>query len=349
MASASLPLISIVINNYNYADFIGDAIRSALAQDYPEVEVIVVDDGSKDHSREVIRGLGDRIIPVFKENGGQASAHNAGFRVCSGSVIIFLDSDDVLYPTTASRVAKCFMRNPTLAKVQYRLTVVDAGLNPRGDTKPPADQRMLNGDVLSHIIRFGKPPAPPTSGNAFAMAALNQIMPIPERAGDMPLDPDLYLKLAIALCGPVLSIEGTPGGMYRVHGRNDSLPESQRAPDPASTYRRRIIWRLEAHRHVHRLASELGIENFPKDATDVLDANFAYTRLRSLRRDPAHHPLKRDRIWRLIGHIALAGILDPQRGSLAKLSWIIEEGRKVLKRKHGGLRRSAVQFTRRAV
>jgi len=70
--------VSIIIDNYNYGRFLGEAIDSALAQTYPHVEVIVVDDGSTDNSREVIAKYGDRIIPVLKENGGQASAFNAG-------------------------------------------------------------------------------------------------------------------------------------------------------------------------------------------------------------------------------------------------------------------------------
>jgi glycosyltransferase involved in cell wall biosynthesis len=68
------PLVSIIINNYNYGRFLPDAIASALRQTYERVEVLVVDDGSTDHSREVMTSYGDQIIPILKENGGQASA-----------------------------------------------------------------------------------------------------------------------------------------------------------------------------------------------------------------------------------------------------------------------------------
>ena len=61
------PLVSIVVNNYNYARFLRDAVMSALAQTYPRVEVIVVDDGSTDESREVIASFGDSVVPVLKE------------------------------------------------------------------------------------------------------------------------------------------------------------------------------------------------------------------------------------------------------------------------------------------
>lgn len=92
------PLVSIIINNYNYGRFLQESIRSALGQDYEKVEVIVVDDGSTDNSRQIIESKGNTITAVLKPNGGQASAYNAGFKVCHGELVIFLDSDDTLFP-----------------------------------------------------------------------------------------------------------------------------------------------------------------------------------------------------------------------------------------------------------
>ena len=114
-------LVSIVISNYNYGRFLGEAIDSALNQTYPHTEVIVVDDGSTDNSREIIESYGDRIIAVLKDNGGQASACNAGFRASRGEVVIFLDADDVLLPDTVRRVVAAFQAHPGAVKVQYRL------------------------------------------------------------------------------------------------------------------------------------------------------------------------------------------------------------------------------------
>ena len=72
------PLVSIVINNYNYAHYLGAAIDSALAQTYSNCEVIVVDDGSTDNSCAIASRYDDLIQLVCKENGGQASAFNVG-------------------------------------------------------------------------------------------------------------------------------------------------------------------------------------------------------------------------------------------------------------------------------
>ncbi len=106
------PLVSIVINNYNYGHFLREAIDSALQQTYEPLEVIVVDDGSTDESRPIIGEYGDRIIPLLKENGGQASALNAGFARSQGQIVIFLDADDVLHATIAQKVVAVYADAP---------------------------------------------------------------------------------------------------------------------------------------------------------------------------------------------------------------------------------------------
>src|SRR6516164_3747657 len=109
---------SIIINSYNYARFLGQAIDSALEQTYPYTEVIVVDDGSTDDSRAVLTGYGDRVRAVIKDNGGQASAFNAGLRVSRGEVVFFLDSDDALLSTAVARAVELF-RDPEVVKVHW--------------------------------------------------------------------------------------------------------------------------------------------------------------------------------------------------------------------------------------
>src|SRR4051812_24563460 len=104
MGDDEMPLVSVLISNHNYGRYLGEAIDSALAQTYPRVEVIVVDDGSTDDSREVIARYGERVVPVLKANGGQASAWNAGFAVSRGEVVCMLDADDVFAPDKVDRV-----------------------------------------------------------------------------------------------------------------------------------------------------------------------------------------------------------------------------------------------------
>ena len=89
-------LVSIVINNYNYARYLGDAIDSALAQTWHPLEVIVVDDGSTDDSWSVIQRYGERVRAMRQPNGGQGAAYNAGFAASRGEWVLFLDADDLL-------------------------------------------------------------------------------------------------------------------------------------------------------------------------------------------------------------------------------------------------------------
>jgi glycosyltransferase involved in cell wall biosynthesis len=96
--------VSIIINNYNYDRFLPDAINSAINQTYPHTEIIVVDDGSTDNSRDIIAGYGQRIIPIFQPNSKQAAAFNSGFAKSKGDIIIFLDADDYLFPYAVEEI-----------------------------------------------------------------------------------------------------------------------------------------------------------------------------------------------------------------------------------------------------
>ena len=97
------PLVTIVIDNHNYARYVGAAIESALAQTYQPIEIIVVDDGSTDGSRAVIAAYAGRITIIFQNNRGQSGAFNTGYAASSGDIVMFLDSDDLLRPERSPR------------------------------------------------------------------------------------------------------------------------------------------------------------------------------------------------------------------------------------------------------
>src|SRR4051794_28017522 len=128
--------VSVIVNNFNYERYVGAAVESALAQDHPDIEVVVVDDGSTDGSTEVIAGFGDRIVPVLKPNGGQGSAFNAGFAAASGDVVIFLDADDRLAPRAARTGAAAFRGGARLAAIQYPPRVIDGARRSGGTGRP---------------------------------------------------------------------------------------------------------------------------------------------------------------------------------------------------------------------
>lgn len=96
--------ISVIIPTYNRASMVGDAIDSVLKQDLEDLEIIVVDDGSKDDTESVVRrylqGRGDRVRYLKQKNRGVAAARNAGIDAAKGEYIAFLDSDDTWMTTT---------------------------------------------------------------------------------------------------------------------------------------------------------------------------------------------------------------------------------------------------------
>src|SRR5277367_306385 len=147
------PLVSVIIDNFNYARFLRSAIDSTLAQSYAQVEVIVVDDGSTDNSRDVISSYGDRVLAVFKPNGGHASAFNAGFRASRGSIVMFLDADDVLLPSAVEEVVHAW--RPGVTKVQFVLAHIDAQGHMLGTTVPYMPAQMPSGDLRASILEAG--------------------------------------------------------------------------------------------------------------------------------------------------------------------------------------------------
>jgi glycosyltransferase involved in cell wall biosynthesis len=94
----SYPLISIIIPCYNSEKYISEAIESALNQTYPNIEVIVIDDGSTDKSVEEIQKYGDKIIWETGVNRGAPAARNRGLKKSNGEFVLFLDADDMLFP-----------------------------------------------------------------------------------------------------------------------------------------------------------------------------------------------------------------------------------------------------------
>jgi len=88
------PLVSVILPTYNRAWTLGRAVESVLMQDYPNVELIVVDDGSRDDTLQLLDAYGDRITILHQENKGVSAARNAGIRASQGSLVALLDSDD---------------------------------------------------------------------------------------------------------------------------------------------------------------------------------------------------------------------------------------------------------------
>jgi glycosyltransferase involved in cell wall biosynthesis len=218
--------VSVVINNFNYAEFLGLCIESAVSQTFENVEVIVSDDGSTDNSRAIIESYGSSIIASFKDNGGQGSALNAGYQMSSGDLIIFLDADDILSPSCVSEVVRHWQ--PDLMKLHFNLAIIDSSGKAIGRPylKPP----LPRGDLRQQLVTEGAVVSMPMSGNVFPRKLLNRIMPIPEKGWERGAD--VYLFNLAALSGKVGAIDEPLGG-YRLHDRNRSAMTKRGKVDKA--------------------------------------------------------------------------------------------------------------------
>jgi glycosyltransferase involved in cell wall biosynthesis len=98
LSAANLPTVSVVIPVYNGEKFVARAINSVLAQTVPVLEVIVVNDGSKDGTSEVLAGFAAPVRVISIPNGGVANARNTGIRAARGEWVAFLDADDIWFP-----------------------------------------------------------------------------------------------------------------------------------------------------------------------------------------------------------------------------------------------------------
>lgn len=121
------PRLTVVTISYNQVRFLEQAILSVLDQDYPDLEYIVVDPGSTDGSREIIDRYKHRLTRVIYElDQGPADGLNKGFTHATGEIFGFLNSDDILEPTSLSRVAQYFLTYPDVDVVSGHSWIIDA-------------------------------------------------------------------------------------------------------------------------------------------------------------------------------------------------------------------------------
>ena len=212
------PLVSIVISNYNYGRFLAEAIESTLQQDCSYAEVIVVDDGSTDDSRKVMRSYGNAIVSIFQNHSGQASAWNAGVVVSHGKWVLFLDSDDRLADHAIGTIVANGTRNPAASKIHWRMHLIGE-LGQRLGVSIP-DGPLPNGDRFSELIEFGfdRGPNLATSGNSWSTKFLEQVLPIPETP--FLIGADTYLLGLSPLFGTTCAIDSFCSE-YRCHKNNN--------------------------------------------------------------------------------------------------------------------------------
>ncbi len=302
--------VSIVISNYNYADFVSATIESALAVDWPNKEVVVVDNGSTDQSRRVIEAFGDRIIAHFKEHDAQYTGCNAGFARSTGDVIIFLDSDDILAPSILRDVVEHW--TPATTKAQVLMQTIDAEGKPFGSIFPQLSAAPSPDDIRKWQRTTGYYPTPPASGNIYSRQMLEHIFPLKEEGTPFS---DSYCIAAAPLFGDVITIT-RPLCFYRVHGRN----EGAMSGISADRIRRDLERALGMFDYTQRLAARRGVamsSSAPFNSLWLLPYRVASWKL-----DPAAHPVASDGMLRIFAD-TIKACLTPQGHRRTRLTLAI--------------------------
>jgi glycosyltransferase involved in cell wall biosynthesis len=275
--------LSVIIANYNYRDFVGAAIASALAIDWPDKEVIVVDDASTDDSRSIIEGFHARVGAYFRPKSNQLGAHMFGFEQSTGDVIIFLDSDDLVEPEVMREIAKVW--RPGISKVQFRMNLIDATGTQLGSAIPQFPPKDDPEKLRRTYLRTMAYTTPPGSGNAYSREFVRTAFGF---GATIPESDAILLTLAPIL-GDVLSVL-KPLARYRSHGASFG---GMRSLD-VSKLRKQLNQDVERARLFVRVSQQLEL-SVPQDPLRYCLVHLQY-RLASYLVEPSAHPFRDDRL-----------------------------------------------------
>ena len=218
---AAHPLVSIIIPCHNAEQWVGEAIQSALDQSWPEKEIIVVDDGSVDGSREVIKTFGDRIRMEISPHQGGCAARNRGLALARGEWVQFLDADDLLVRDCVERKLNAPNKPGVVpcCNLNYLSFVARTG-----EDGGPAFWSQPSHD-LDYMLEFGPPPV------SAPLHRREQLLAVGGFRRELPCaqEFDLHLRMAIQLN---LSFEsnGTVGMLIRPHPASVSRSSGYRMP-----------------------------------------------------------------------------------------------------------------------
>jgi glycosyltransferase involved in cell wall biosynthesis len=306
--------LSVIIANYNYRDFVGAAISSALAVDWPDKEVIVVDDASTDDSKIVIEGFRGKVAAYFRPKSNQLGAHIFGFEQSTGDVIIFLDADDLLEPAVMQEVAKVW--RPGVSKVQYRMNLIDAAGAQLGTALPQFPPKDDPEKLRRTFLRTMAYTTPPGSGNAYSRDFVRKTF---AWGATIPQSDAVLLTIAPIL-GDVLTIR-KPLARLRIH---DASWGSMTRSLNVAKLRQQLHQDIERAQLFATVSRELGLPV----SRDPLKHNFHHLqyRLASYLVEPSAHPFPEDTVISLGCRLIWAAITYwqmPYRERAVLLIWII--------------------------
>lgn len=213
------PIVSVVIPAFNAARFIGDAIDSVAASTYRAWQCIVVDDGSTDHTADVVEGHAarDRRVELIrKTNAGPLSCFSVAADRVHGDVVCFLDADDLFVPHKLASVVAGLRESPGAGFLVHRLAVCDSGLRMVGVT--PTRRRLPEGDLSEQVLRTRRGVVGLGVSSAFCFRA--EIYRALFPAGFTTRRyPDEYVRRSAPLITEVRALDRILG-LRRLHGGN---------------------------------------------------------------------------------------------------------------------------------
>src|SRR6266576_4879344 len=271
------PLVSILISNYNYGAYLGDAIESALQQTYGKLEIVIYDDGSTDGSRQILeryRSHDRRIIVVYQGNSGQSLALNAAFQKSAGDIICLLDADDVFMPDKVRRVVEAFGAAPDTGLAINRMLIVDKNRKCLGDI-PLLSQLAMGwlGPSLNICGPRVLPGLPPSSGLSLRRAIAESIFPLPS---GLRAYADTLVQVLAPRITPIVAFQ-IPSSEYRVHGANVAAVRLF----TEDRLQNLVLWEREIWRAWRRHTSSAPSLDTPVSETTPTLMAYAYARFRS--------------------------------------------------------------------
>jgi cellulose synthase/poly-beta-1,6-N-acetylglucosamine synthase-like glycosyltransferase len=242
--------VSIVVPSYNHARFLRRALDSALQQTYSELELVVVDDGSTDGSRELLRAYGadPRFRLYEQENRGADAAIARGLELARGEILFILNSDDAFPPLRVERLVAELGRHPESAAACSWIDIIDAEGRPLGRKEawhnlPPWPQPFPG----ANLDALGRPELALLAGNFVATTSnLALRRSVLETLELLPLRYCHDWDLALQLARRGLRVVAEPLVSYRVHPAN-TLREGADAASGQARMRYEILWVVARH------------------------------------------------------------------------------------------------------
>jgi glycosyltransferase involved in cell wall biosynthesis len=211
------PLLSVLIDTYNHEKYIEQAVVSAIEQDFPagDYEILVVDDGSRDRTPEIVRKFAPRVRLLSKKNGGQASAFNVGVHECRGEVIAFLDGDDWFAAGKLAAAMKALDEHPEAAAASHGFYVFDEEKRETQLWSPGQEEFVDLSSAEAAARTLQRWPFLLMGGLTARRQAVERAMPVPER---LTFCADSPIALGCAVGGVWILAE--PLCYYRHHSDN---------------------------------------------------------------------------------------------------------------------------------